>query len=125
MLPIRRLFWGRFVNSTDALVWIDWSGSYNKRAVYLNGVEVRAFEIDQNKVVLEEIGAALVLDQGSVLREGALGSTALNVIPNFERLFPGSILNMKERKWLSGAVLRRQGQPDSTGFAIHEVVEWP
>lgn len=125
MLPIRRLRWGRFVNATDALVWIDWSGSYNKRSVHLNGVEVSAAEIDEHNVVLEKNGPVLALDCGSVLREGALGSTALRVIPNLERLFPGSILNMMEHKWLSGAVLRRKGQPDSTGMAIHEVVEWP
>jgi hypothetical protein len=125
MLPIRRLRWGRFVNATDALVWIDWSGSYEKRCVYLNGVEVSAAEIDEHNVVLKENGSVLALDRGSVLREGVLGSTALKVIPNLERLFPGSILNVRECKWLSGAVLRRQGRPDSTGTAIHEVVEWP
>jgi hypothetical protein len=125
MLPIRRLRWGRFVNATDALVWIDWSGSFNTRLVFLNGVEVRATEIDQHNVVLKENGVVLALDQGSVLREGALGSTALKVIPTLERLFPGSILKIRECKWLSNALLRRPGKPDSIGIAIHEVVEWP
>jgi len=124
MLPIRRLHWGRFVNVTDALVWIDWSGSYNKRAVYLNSLEVTPAEIGEHTVVLED-GAVLTLDQGSVLREGVLESTALKVIPNLKRLFPDSILGVRECKWLSGAVLRRPGQTDSTGMAIHEVVEWP
>ena len=124
-LPIRRLRWGRFVNATDALVWIDWSGSYNKRAAYLNGAEVSASEIDDSGLVLAKSGAALSLDKGSVLREGALGETALSIIPNLNRLFPDSILNMRECKWLSRAVLRRPGQLDSEGMAIHEVVEWP
>jgi hypothetical protein len=35
------------------------------------------------------------------------------------------MLNVRERKWLSRAVLRRTGLPDSIGMAIHEVVEWP
>jgi len=124
-LPIRRLRWGRFVNSTDALVWIDWSGSYNKQVAYLNGSEFCAAEISESSVVLKEIGAELDLDKGNVLREGALGSTALSVIPKLNRLFPDSILNVRECKWLSKAVLRRPGQPDSEGMAIHEVVEWP
>ena len=125
MLPIRRLRWGRFINATDALVWIDWSGSYNTRAVYLNGLEVPSAEIDEQKVVLEESGAVLTLDRGSVLREGVLGSTALSMIPSLDRLFPGSMLNIRECKWLSAALLRRPGHPDSPGMAIHEVVEWP
>ena len=125
LLPIRRLRWGRFVNARDALVWIDWSGAYNKRVVYLNGSAVTATEIGDGEVALAEDGARLTLDKGMVLREGVLGSTALKVIPNLDRLFPHSILNMRECKWLSRAVLRRTGQPDSPGIAIHEVVEWP
>lgn len=124
-LPIRRLRWGRFVNATDALVWIDWSGSYNRRVVYLNGSSVCAQEIGDSELVLAENAAVLSLDTRTVLRDGLLGSTALSVIPHLDRLFPDSILNMRECKWLSHAVLRRPGHPDSIGMAIHEVVEWP
>jgi len=123
-LPIRRLRWGRFVNATDALVWIDWSGPYSKTAVYLNGSEASACQIGDSEVALEG-GAVLSLDCGKVLREGMLGSTALKVIPNLDRVFQHSVLNMHECKWLSNAVFRRPGQPDSTGMSIHEVVEWP
>jgi hypothetical protein len=124
-LPIRRLRWGRFVNATDALVWIDWSGSYNTRVVYLNGSSVCATEIGDGELVLAENAAVLSLDTGTMLRDGLLGSTALSVIPQLDRLFPSSILKMRECKWLSRAVLRRPGHPDSTGMAIHEVVDWP
>jgi len=124
-LPIRRLRWGRFVNATDALVWIDWSGSYNTRVVYLNGSSVCATEIGDGELVLAENAGVLNLDSGTVLRDGLLGSTALSVIPQLDRLFPSSILNIRECKWLSRAVLRRPGHPDSIGMAIHEVVDWP
>jgi len=123
-LPIRRLRWGRFVNAADSLVWIDWNGPYNKTAVYLNGSEASAHQIGDGEVALES-GAVLSLDRGTVLREGALGATALHAIANLDRIFPNSVLNMHECKWLSSAVLSRPGQPDSTGMAIHEVVEWP
>src|SRR5208337_33524 len=92
-LPIRRLRWGRFVNATDALVWIDWSGTYNKRVVYLNGSSVCTAEISDHELALDWSGAVLSLDQGVVLRDGLLGSTALAIIPNLDRLFPNSILN--------------------------------
>lgn len=122
-LPIQRLRWGRFVNPTDALVWIDWSGPYQRRVVYHNGGAVAAREIGDREVVLGDGETVLSLDAPSVLREGALGATALAMLP--ARILPARILQVREQKWLSRAVLRRPGCPDSTGMAIHEVVEWP
>jgi hypothetical protein len=124
-LPIRELRWGRFVNSTDALVWIDWRGSYHRQVVHYNGSAVAASAIGDREIALQDGDAVLTLDAGTVLRDGALGSTALSILPNARRLFPASILGVHERKWLSRAVLRRPGLPDSVGMAIHEVVEWP
>jgi hypothetical protein len=124
-LPIRRLRWGRFVNATDALVWIDWSGAHNTQLVCLNDLVVTAEEINDDEVVLSEQQGILHLDGKRLIREGKLGATALSIIPRLNTLFPSSVLNMRECKWLSRAVLRRPGQPDSVGMAIHEVVEWP
>jgi hypothetical protein len=124
-LPIRRLQWGRFINATDALVWIDWRGPYNRQAVYHNGAAVVAQVISDREIRLAGSETVLTLDTSAVLREGALGATALAVLPNLDRLFPAAMLNVRERKWLSRAVLRRPGQPDSVGMAIHEVIEWP
>jgi hypothetical protein len=119
------LRWGRFVNATDALVWIDWSGSTNRQAVYHNGLPVSAHTISDGEIVLTGSKAVLSLDKGTVLREGALGATVLSVLPSINRLFPARMLGIRECKWLSRAVLRQPGRPDSFGMAIHEVVEWP
>jgi len=124
-LPIHQLRWGRFVNATDTLVWIDWRGPYNRQVVYHNGAAVVAQAISDREIRLADGETTLDLDASAVLREGALGATALAVLPNLDRLFPSAMLNVRERKWLSRAVLRRPGHPDSTGMAIHEVVEWP
>jgi hypothetical protein len=124
-LPIRRLRWGRFVNATDALVWIDWSGPYNKRVAFLNGSLATAESINDEEVVLADQKATLHLENKQVIRDGKLGATALSVIPKLSSVFPASALNMQECKWLSAAFLRRPGYPDSTGMAIHEIVEWP
>ena len=124
-LPIRRLRWGRFVNATDALVWIDWSGTYNKRILILNNSLTSADSISDAEVVLAGRAATLYLEDKQVLREGKLGATALSAFPRVSELFPGSVLNIRECKWLSRALLRRPGQPDSSGMAIHEVIEWP
>lgn len=124
-LPIRELRWGRFVNACDSLVWIDWRGSRSKQMVYENGSPVSARAIGDREIAWGDGGAVLSLDTGTTLREGALGATALSVLPHPERLFPARILGIRECKWLSRAVLRRPGQADSVGMAIHEVVEWP
>jgi hypothetical protein len=124
-LRIRRLRWGRFVNATDALVWIDWSGSNNRQSVYHNGSRVSARTISDQEIVFMDGETVLSLDKGTVLREGTLGTTVLSVLPGVNRLFPARILGIHESKWLSRAVLRIPGRPDSVGMAIHEVVEWP
>jgi hypothetical protein len=124
-MPIRQLRWGRFVNASDALVWIDWRGPYNTQVVYCNGLPVSARSIGDSEIVLGDGETVLSLDTHTVLREGVLGSTALSVLPNLDRLFPARILGIRECKWLSRAILRRPGQADSVGMAIHEVVEWP
>ncbi len=124
-LPIRRLRWGRFVNAANSLVWIDWSGPYNKRVTYLNGSSVSAEGITDHEIVLANETGVLHLESSEVIRDGQLGLTALAVIPKLDRLFPDSVLKMRERKWISRAIFRRPGCPDSIGMAIHEVVEWP
>jgi hypothetical protein len=124
-LPIRELRWGRFVNASDSLVWIHWRGSYNKQVVYHNGSAESVRLISDREIAWGEDGAVLSLDTVTTLREGTLGATALSVVPSLERLFPSRILGLRECKWLSRAVLRRRGQEDSVGMAIHEVVEWP
>jgi len=124
-LPIRQLRWGRFVNATDALVWIDWRGTNNRQTVYHNGSSVSASTISDEKIVFMDGETVLSLDKGTVLRQGALGATVLSVFPSVDRLFPSGILGIHEVKWLSRAVLRRPGHVDSFGMAIHEVIEWP
>jgi len=124
-LPIHQLRWGRFINATDALVWIDWRGSYNRQVVYYNGVAVSAREIGDRKIVLADGNVVLSLETEATLREGLLGATALAMLPNLDRLFPARILKVREQKWLSRGVLRQPGRADSAGMAIHEVVEWP
>ncbi len=124
-LPIRRLRWGRFLNAADALVWIDWGGEYNRQVLYHNGAAVPAGTIGDREIVLGDSLGVLSLDRREVLREGTLGATALSALPCRQRLLLARTLGIRECKWLSHAVLRRPGHTDSTGMAIHEVVEWP
>ena len=124
-LPIKTLRWGRFVNENDTLTWIDWTGPTSKQVVLFNGKAVESESISDDRISFHHGEGLLELGSKQVIREGQLGSTALAVIPKLTSLFPDSVLNMYERKWLSRAVLHRKGHADSVGMAIHEVVEWP
>ena len=122
-LPIQELRWGRFLSDSDSLVWIDWKGSHSCRIVAQNGILGRATAIGEREIILNgNIGLGLA--GGDVLRKGALGETALAMIPGLSRLFPGKILDVQECKWRSRAEFRH-GDSGSSGWAIHEVVTWP
>lgn len=122
-LPIQELRWGRFLSDSDSLVWVDWKGSHSCRIVLQNGILGTATIIDDDEITLNG-NSSLRLARGDVLRTGALGETALAIIPGLNRLFPRKILNVRECKWRSRAELRR-GDSCSSGWAIHEVVTWP
>ena len=124
-LPLKELRWGRFLSETDSLVWIDWRGPYSKQVVFLNGAQAQAESITEQQVVLKDRVAILDFEESFVLREGVLAKTVLSKIPNVQKLFPRSVLGIRECKWRSRAALRRSGMPDTRGWTIHEVVKWP
>jgi hypothetical protein len=122
-LPFDELRWGRFLSAEDALVWIDWRGAHSLNLSFHNGAPAERASLTDDELVAGEV--SLALDCGTVLREGALVETALNMIPGIDRLFPFRILGAHERKWLSRGVLKKQTAETSCGWAIHEVVRWP
>lgn len=124
-MPLKELRWGRFLSDTDSLVWIDWRGPYSKQVVFHNGAEVRAERITEQQVILRDPKVILDFEESFVLREGILAKTALSKIPNVQKIFPASVLGIRECKWKSRAVLCRDGKAMSSGWAIHEVVQWP
>jgi hypothetical protein len=122
-LPIQELRWGRFLSDRESLVWIDWRGSHACRIVLQNGILVHATGVGENEITLNG-NSCLRLAEGDVLRKGALGETALAIIPGLKRLFPSKILSVQECKWRSRAELW-SADSQSSGWAIHEVVTWP
>jgi hypothetical protein len=123
-LPIKTLRWGRFLTATDWIVWIDWQGPAQRRIVYLNGALASVAEIRDDAIGFDD-GARLLFDRSLVLRDGALGSTALSVIPGIRDTLSARLLQVWECKWRSHARWERSGEPPSEGWAIHERVDWP
>jgi hypothetical protein len=123
-LSIRILRWGRFLTPSAWIVWIDWLGDHTRRIVYRDGQIAAVVLIDDDVIVFRD-GTRLTMDRDLVLRSGALGSTALSVIPGVRDTFPARLLQVNERKWRSRGRLEGPGIPTTEGWAIHERVEWP
>ena len=113
-LPIQELRWGRFAGEKHGAVWIEWQGPHPVNLVLVDGVRAGL-----------PIDAVLRLSETEVLRSGRIGKTALSIIPNLEKLFPGRIVGLEETKWRSRGTLTLANLPAEKGWAIHEVVRWP
>ncbi|MFT3770218.1 MAG: hypothetical protein QM820_32720 [Minicystis sp.] len=123
-MPIDELWWGRFLAEDAALVWIDWRGPHRRHVVILDGIAVGPARIDERGLATDDGSLRLTLADARVLREGALGKTALAILPAVDTLLPVRILATDERKWVARGTLDRQGRR-SEGWVIHEVVRWP
>jgi len=120
-MPIDSLRWGRFVGERSSLVWIDWRGAHDKKLVLFDGKPLASPEIDERAVGGE--GVHLDIGEGTTLRSGKLGKTALELVPGLER-FPMRILAVDEHKWTARGTLEDATGRDE-GFVIHEIVRWP
>ena len=121
-LPIDKLLWGRFLNESDSLVWIDWRGPVSTKLVLHNGRRSDAADVSESTVSFGESGL-LTFGKRTVLREGKLGTVALAALSAIKKLLPRKVLSVNETKWRSRAQLKN---PDPReGWAIHEVVKWP
>ena len=113
-LPIRELRWGRFAGAEHGAVWIEWQGPHPVNLVLIDGAPAEL-----------SIDGVLRLSESRVLRSGRIGETALSIIPDLEKVFPGRIVGLEETKWRSRGALTLAGAPVENGWAIHEVVRWP
>lgn len=122
-LPLNELHWGRFLSPDDSLVWIDWRGQHQTRVLIHNGHDVHPEFISADEIRFAD-DSTLTLDHRHTLRTGHLRETILPTTPALNRFFPRNIFNICETKWCSVGKLTA---PDhaSTGWAIHEIVEWP
>ena len=123
-LPIEELRWGRFVSTTDSIVWIDWQGDHPLRFVTHNGTKIDCGVLDDTGVSSRDNLLQLKLDQSMVIRSGPIINTALKKIPGIELVVPANILHTDECKWVSRGTLLNGGHPPSTGFAVHEIVRF-
>ncbi len=123
-LPIEELRWGRFVAEGASLVWIDWRGPRPLSFAALDVVPCGLAEVSETRIVVASSRVTLEMSDARVLRAGPLARTVLRGIPLLRERLPVKMLQMHETKWLSRAILSRDGATRE-GWAIHEVVRWP
>ncbi len=124
-LPLDELRWGRYLSERDSIIWMDFKGPCPETIVFHNGTLCPGARVTDHEISLGEHQSRLSFEETQVLREGMLGSTALSVIPGFDKLLPARMLKTEERKWRSRGVLRKGGSVLGSGWTIHEVVQWP
>ena len=104
---------------------MDFKGAAPETIVFRNGMLCKGAQVSDEKIVLGDEGITLRFEDTCVLREGALASTALSVIPGVNKFLPARMLQTYECKWKSRGVLSKGESAFGTGWTIHEVVRWP
>ena len=122
-LPIDELRWGRFAGESHGAVWIEWRGPHPLSLTLIDGVRAEAIRIAEDGI--RAGSAELRLTEPRVLRSGRIGETALSIIPDLSKLFPGRIVGLEETKWRARGTLEVPSAEAEQGWAIHEVVRWP
>lgn len=122
-LPIKELFWGRFVSVSYTLIWIEWRGKQPKKMAFINGVKSDEIEIFEKSVRLKEM--IVFIDTSQVIRSGTIGLSVFARLQRFLSFIPKKIFGLNEQKW-GGLTFVTQGDKvlDHGNF-IHERVVWP
>ena len=130
-LPIKDLYWGRFHSTTDSLVWIKWLGEHPLDLTLFNGVALDA-PSDISAARVRSCPLTLEMTNHREIQSGRILSTVLWPIRKIVSVFPSSILNLHETKWLSEGMLHHDAVPGipphgapSQGYALHEHVIFP
>jgi hypothetical protein len=127
-LPIQRLHWGRAISAADAVVWIRWE-SHTHPLALVHHLDFcgKAQTYQQDTQVTKENVAFpdgyVRMNEPRSLRTGIISQTVFQQVGWIKWFFPRSIQQLEETKWLSRSYLESQ-QNTSTGWAIHEIVDW-
>jgi len=121
-IPIRELYWGRFLSPDHAIIWIRWIGPVPKTLTWHNGVRFPEADITAEEVTFDDF--ILSINNKKELRNGDLLSTVFSKFPVIAKLFPKSIMQLRENKWVSDGLLMHGNKRIAEGKIIHEHVIW-
>jgi hypothetical protein len=120
-LPIKELYWGRFLSDDYALVWIEWRGPMPKTLLMVNGTTYEQVTISNDSIKTPDL--LLAFNSKYPLRSGRIGDTVFKGIRRILSLFPTTIFQLNENKWCGVANLTIHNK-QYNGTYIHEHVIW-
>ena len=120
VLPIRRILWGRWTGPGRSLVWIRWEGPRPLQLAWLDGALVAHVVATADAVDLGPLGALSLHDQ-VVITDATVGEQLTSLAPL--RRLVNKVARHRQTRWRARGTLRAPGG-ESTGWVIHEAVEW-
>jgi hypothetical protein len=121
-LPLHTLLWGRFIAPGQAVTWIEWCHPQGNCWIWHGGNRMAGAAVAETGVSWQ--GGCLRFTGRRVLRTGRLGDTVLRAWPRLRALVPNRLSAYHETKWLTPATLELDGSPPSSGWVIHERVDF-
>ena len=127
-IPMDELRWGRFVSSEYNIVWIEYKRDQIKQWAWVNGEKVENWDITDDYVANDKMQLKLIFGEKVVLEKEKkifnVVKTLVKFLPGFKRSVPLKFLNSDEKKWLNKSSLMIDNQRVSTGWSIHELVDF-
>ncbi|MBH5328720.1 hypothetical protein H9Q10_03440 [Eikenella sp. S3360] len=122
-LPLRELYWGRFVSEGHYAVWIEWRGEVPLRRLVYNGTLAEDFMLEASGLSTPAFGLRLDFAAPQTIKDEPLLAIAERN-PVLRLLFGRRFLSSREQKWKSRATLRLPENISVEGWALYERVLW-
>lgn len=120
-IPADTIRWGRFVAPDAAMVWIEWQGEVERNVVFRDGALLEGARITDTAIACPD-GTTLTMHDPQLLTDERVSGllAPLEIL----KTIMSPIGRLHQRRWLSRGTLQRPGLPPSSGWVIHEFVEW-
>lgn len=115
-IPADEIRWGRYLDETGSIVWIDWRGECPRRVVLDNGEPVSVSDLTDESIVFCN-GDRLALTDSRAIDATTLGE----ILGPFEALRAATrpLRHVRQIRWCSVGEVRRTGT-NRKGWALHE-----
>lgn len=127
-IPMNELRWGRYSSQTVNIVWIELRGEGKQQWLWYNGEKVENINIGDDQIIIPAKGISLELDRRVVLESEKkilhLMKNLIRYLPGFNKSMPIQFLMADEFKWLSRAIIKKEGEVVGKAWAIHELVNF-
>ena len=122
------LRWGRFAHPEFPVVWIDLRGEPNRNWIFSGQELTRNGEATDTTVRIPESDTELILAGHTPIEDKQkimeVVQSVIGWMPGFDQFTPLHFLKAQETKWRSRGTLTTPGQPERSGWVIHEIVKF-